>query len=262
MFIYIFAGGFPIFQGQKPTIICYCSNLISEPLVCCLKSCEFCPDFDYSFSIPYLCLIASKITILCLFVIFPTPFFRLWSLVWLVDLFIVCVPERRFICISGKKNSQHSRNTDRVPHVGYQGSTCRSWPLNLTSCSHVDLSFDLSFFMGSILWLYQTEGLFIMFAIETDVTENSYGQCSCTKDLKKENYVLTQLKSTVWLFCTLPLIIGTWVSFRYSYITIVFFFFIFTAVILDFVFTESGPFSVKARLLTYLIGFIEDTDCS
>ena len=51
-------------------------------------------------------------------------------------------------------------------------------PKNLSSEPHVDLSFDLSFLMGGILWLYQTQGLFIICAPDTDVTENSYGNCS------------------------------------------------------------------------------------
>ena len=50
-----------------------------------------------------------------------------------------------------------------LPHVGYQRSTRRSWLSNMLFESHVDLDldFELSFFMGSILWLYQIQGLII-----------------------------------------------------------------------------------------------------
>ena len=36
------------------------------------------------------------------------------------------------------------------------------------------------FIMGDILWLYQTQGLLIIYAPDTDVTENSHGDCSWT----------------------------------------------------------------------------------
>ena len=51
-------------------------------------------------------------------------------------------------------------------------------PANRDTQTHVDLGFELSFFMGSILRLYQTPGLFIICAPDTDVTENSYGKSS------------------------------------------------------------------------------------
>ena len=34
--------------------------------------------------------------------------------------------------------------------------------------------------MGGILWLYQTQGLFIIRAPDTDVTENNHGDCLWT----------------------------------------------------------------------------------
>ena len=36
--------------------------------------------------------------------------------------------------------------------------------------------------MGGILWPYQTQGLFIIFAPDTDVTDVSHGDCSLTAD--------------------------------------------------------------------------------
>ena len=39
--------------------------------------------------------------------------------------------------------------------------------------------------MGGILWLYQTQGLFIICAPDTDVTEDSDSDCSLTAGHKK-----------------------------------------------------------------------------
>ena len=85
-----------------------------------------------------------------------------------------------------KKNSQHSQNASHIPHFGYIGSTSRSWHPNLLSEPHVKLYFDFSFFMGSILWLNQNQGLFIMCAPDTDVTGNTYSKCSWSADHQKK----------------------------------------------------------------------------
>ena len=45
--------------------------------------------------------------------------------------------------------------------------------------------FDI-FVMGGILWLYQTQGLFIICAPDTDVTENSHGNSSLTAGPEKK----------------------------------------------------------------------------
>ena len=52
-----------IFKVRKTTILCYCPNLVSEPLVCCLKSSEFSSDFYHSFSIPSFFWVAPKIKV-------------------------------------------------------------------------------------------------------------------------------------------------------------------------------------------------------
>ena len=39
--------------------------------------------------------------------------------------------------------------------------------------------------MCSILWLYQTQGLFIICASDIEVTENTYGKCSRTVGHRK-----------------------------------------------------------------------------
>ena len=95
MFVYIFVGGFTVFLGQKTNhFFYYCPNLVSEPLVCYLKSCEFSPKFHHFFSIPSFWRVAPKITVLCLFVIFHCPFSWVWSLIWVIYLFIVYLPEK------------------------------------------------------------------------------------------------------------------------------------------------------------------------
>ena len=109
-------------------------------------------------------------------------------------------------------NSQHLQDAKQVPHVGYQGSTCWSWNPNLSSGPHVELCFDLSLFMGSILWLYQTQGLFFICELDTNRTKHSYDKCSWTAGHKKK-ILSFNLKSTVWLFYTLSLIISTWLRF-------------------------------------------------
>ena len=91
-------------------------------------------------------------------------------------------------------------------HVGYQGSTGRSWHPNLWSGLHVDLSFDLPFFICSIFWIYQSKGLFIICAPDTDVIEKNYVTCSWThththREIKWINiWILTLLNSTNLLF--------------------------------------------------------------
>ena len=41
------------------------------------------------------------------------------------------------------------------------------------------------FNMGDILWLYQTQGLFIIYVPDTDMTDDSHGDCSLTAGHKK-----------------------------------------------------------------------------
>ena len=43
------------------------------------------------------------------------------------------------------------------------------------------------FIMVGILWVYQTQGLFILCAPDTDITEDSHGDCSWTVGHKKLN---------------------------------------------------------------------------
>ena len=89
------------FKAREPTFLYYCPDLVSESLVCCLKSCEFNPNFYLSFSIHSLCGVCPKITVQCNFIILPSSFFVHLSLIWEVNLFIIYVTE--------KKNSQGCR---------------------------------------------------------------------------------------------------------------------------------------------------------
>ena len=57
---------------------------------------------------------------------------------------------------------------------------------NLLSGPHVELYLILSFYMGSILWQYQTHGLFIIFEPDTDAIENTYGKSSFTTGHRKK----------------------------------------------------------------------------
>ena len=74
---------FQYFKVRKPTILCYCPNLVSKTLICCLKSREFC------------------------------PFSTLCSLVWVVNLFTVSIPERRIVC----EPERRIANIRRMPIV-------------------------------------------------------------------------------------------------------------------------------------------------
>ena len=172
VFAYIFVGEFPILQGQKTNHFCYRPNLVSEPLVYCLKSTEFSPDFYHSFSIPSFSRFASKITITLVFYLSSSIFYAVVSGVSGSFVHRLCIWKKNYL-YTRKKNCQHSQDAGRVHYVGYQGSTCRPWHPNLSSVPHVDLCFDFSFFMGSILKLYRTQGLFIICPPDTDVTENS-----------------------------------------------------------------------------------------
>ena len=60
--IYLFVN-FLCYKVWNPSILCYCSNLVGEPFIRCLKSHEFFSDFYNSFSIPSFCRVAPKITV-------------------------------------------------------------------------------------------------------------------------------------------------------------------------------------------------------
>ena len=72
------------------------------------------------------------------------------------------------------------------------------------------------FIMGGILWLYQTQRFYIICAPDTDVTENSYSDCSGTAgDKNFFNLVKVRYPTIFTLFLELT----TWTSFSFSCIT-------------------------------------------
>ena len=54
------------------------------------------------------------------------------------------------------------------PHIAYQESICWLWNSNQSPDFHADLY--LTFFIGRIMWLYQTQKFIIIFTRVTDVT--------------------------------------------------------------------------------------------
>ena len=61
----------------------------------------------------------------------------------------------------------------------------------------VKYEFDI-FIIGGILWLYQTQGLFTIYAPDTDVTDDSHGDCSltaCQKKKEKLSFDLVKVKT-------------------------------------------------------------------
>ena len=166
MFPSIFMDVFPIFQNQKTNLL-YSPNLVSESLACCLKSSEFYPDSYHSFPIHFLCKVSPTITVMYKFVIFPIPFSAQYYLIGVVILFFVYVSEKRTANIRWMLNWS--------PMLAIKGT-----PADHDAqiyCLGLTLSyFSLSFFMDCILWLYQTQGLFIICAHDTDVTKNLYSK--------------------------------------------------------------------------------------
>ena len=48
---------FQYFEVREPTILLYCPNLVSEPLLWCLMSSKFCPNVYHSYSISPFCIV-------------------------------------------------------------------------------------------------------------------------------------------------------------------------------------------------------------
>ena len=78
-------------------LICWCISITSflyhrPSLVSksCFKSNVIFPDFYYSFSIPKLYRVVPKITVKYKFVVYPSQFPKLESLIWVVAYYVVC----------------------------------------------------------------------------------------------------------------------------------------------------------------------------
>ena len=116
--------------------------------------------------------------------------------------------------------------------------------------------------MGGILWLYQTQGLFMIYAPDTDVTKNSHDGCSWTVGHKKfflNLYIyiyiyitlnLSSLESVVLLFYILLPELKTWTSFNFSCITSMFY-------ICCLIFRQFYPI----KCFRWLSGWIEGGNC-
>ena len=104
--------------------------------------------------------------------------FPSWVFIFHLHLISICSHLEQRSSLSDKLSSYflfltilHRTFTQNlIFHVCYQWSFCRLWHPNLLSMSHTDLNLDLSFFIGSILCLYQTQALIIiLWALFTDV---------------------------------------------------------------------------------------------
>ena len=131
-----------ILKSGKKSCFYYHLNLLSESLTCFLKYSAFFQVFYNSFSITFLCRFVPKITMKCTFVVFPVPFSELYD----------CLHRR----------SWKTANISMAPHVGYQGSTCRSWHTNLLSdptLSYVSIS---HFLHGKYIVTIPDPGVFLI----------------------------------------------------------------------------------------------------
>ena len=72
---------FQYFKVRKPTFLYYRPNLVSYSLVCHKSSAFF---LDFNHFLPSLCRFAPKITVKCKYVVFPSSFLALKSLVRVV----------------------------------------------------------------------------------------------------------------------------------------------------------------------------------
>ena len=117
-----------ISRSENQPFFCYCLNLVSEPLVCCLKSAKFCPDFYHSFSISSF----GRVTYIMLVCYLPKSiFYTVVSGVcgWFVHH--LCTWKKNYLC-SWKKNSQHLKEAVQSPMLSIKGTpadhdtqTCR-----------------------------------------------------------------------------------------------------------------------------------------
>ena len=128
----------------------------------------------------------------------------------------LCTWQKNYLC-TGQKNRPHSLHADRITPCWLSREHIPIMTPDLSSGPNVDLYFDLSVFMGSILWLYQTQGSFIISMPDTDMTENrcgNYSWTACQKNIILIFYSFNLIK--VRYFYTLLLKISTCTSFRRS----------------------------------------------
>ena len=83
------------FKVRKPTLLYYCSNLVSKRLASCLKISTFLPYLHHSFPISSSWRVACKIAVSYKLIVFPSPCFAFSSLDVLGLYVIIRVLEKR-----------------------------------------------------------------------------------------------------------------------------------------------------------------------
>ena len=116
-----------------------------------------------------------------------------------------------------KKNSQDLQDDDRVSHVGYQESTCRSWHPSLLPGSHVVSYFDSTFLSWVVYCGYTRPRGCLLSALLTQMWPGTVTVTVYEQRVTKKLEVLT--KSIIVLFLCLISRLSTWTSFKCPYIT-------------------------------------------
>ena len=133
----------------------------------------------------------------------PNPCFAFWSLIVVFANVIIQIPEKRTANIH--------RMTFGSPMLAIERAPAIMTPKPIAWVQRfVILRLDI-FIMGGILWLYQTQDLFIICAPDTDVTENNHSVYSWTASHKKKAgakytlpWFLTCSSPLAWYFVLLP----------------------------------------------------------
>ena len=102
-------------------------------------------------------------------IVFPGQYFVFWSLIGVVAN-VIHVPEKRAANIRRMTIGSPMLAIRRAP-ADHNTLACYMGP---TFCN-IEIK---HFIMGGILWLYQTQGLFLICAPDKDVTENCHIDCS------------------------------------------------------------------------------------
>ena len=158
-----------ISRSENHPYFYHCSNLIGKTLVCSLKTCTFLPDHYHSLLLPSLWRVAPKIAVLRKLIVSPGPCFAFWSLIVVVANIVIHIPEKRAANISRMTIDSLMFGIRRAP-ADHDTKACCLCP---TFCN-----IEIGYFYHAILWLYLTQGLFLICAPDTEVTENSHIDCS------------------------------------------------------------------------------------
>ena len=100
-------------------------------------------------------------------IVFPGLCFAFWSLIVVVANVVIHVPEKRAVNIRRITIVSPMLTIKRAPADHDTQTYC----LGPTFCN---IEIGHFFIMGGILWLYQTQGLFLICAPDTDLTESSH----------------------------------------------------------------------------------------